>query len=213
MIHTSKTMQKHVAQPLTQLETTKKRCPDHTDLLLEYFCIDCTELVCVKCILMKQHKDHKFVQSTEYRSKISNEINESQVMLSSRIKILAKTQKSIELSIQELSEVHSELNSRIQVEWGKVLTATKHRIANMLTHSAYVEQEKSKCFLECINNLVAWLERQREAITLFLQQLKEDTEYYNSRIETMSIPQLLHFKRQIVEVTEVFIISHLTSRA
>ncbi len=62
------------------------------------------------------------------------------------------------------------------------------------------------------NNLVAWLERQREAIALFLQQLKEDTEYYNSRIETMSIPQLLHFKRQIIEVTEVFTISNLTSR-
>ncbi|CAG0884373.1 unnamed protein product [Darwinula stevensoni] len=54
----SKTLMKHVPEPLKGCGSISKFCPQHEDRLVEFYCEDDGEVVCSYCAVLGQHKDH-----------------------------------------------------------------------------------------------------------------------------------------------------------
>lgn len=139
--HQTIVMKRHQKEPIGK---GSKKCSQHSDQRLDMYCSTCQQIVCIKCLFTRQHKNHDSVTIDEFaKSKLSN-LKILETKLNDKLVKYATIAKEYEFAKQSLRSIHCIINEDINDSFNRIATLAKARKETLLKESSKVEQEKCK---------------------------------------------------------------------
>ncbi|XP_050400898.2 E3 ubiquitin-protein ligase TRIM36, partial [Patella vulgata] len=128
----------------------KKNCPKHSDSCLEFYCRDCKQAICVKC-LMTSHKNHTTSDMVDVWSETVKELKEIGAVFGDMIVQLKEDSGVISDNIIKIQSYVVKSCERVDQQVQKVCTAAQKAGDDLKTrlHIAFNdEEEKMKKLLK-----------------------------------------------------------------
>lgn len=148
---------------------TKLICLQHGKEL-DGYCISCTQLICINCILENEHKSHQLTTISRAHSDYVNFIHESSIEMIKTEMNISKTLNKIEDEISKLNEIHYTKQMLIKKFYNRVKSVLEEReetLLNRLNRTKEKELEKYASFQKGLNkqeNLISSFKEKKEII-------------------------------------------------
>jgi hypothetical protein len=139
--HQTNVMKRHQYGPIGK---GSKKCVQHSDQRLDMYCMTCQQIVCIKCLFTRQHKNHDSVTIDEFAKSKLAELKIIENRLNDKLVKYTTISKEYEMAKQSLRNVHLGINESINSSFDRIIILAKTRKENLLKESAKVEHEKRK---------------------------------------------------------------------
>ncbi|XP_038651176.1 E3 ubiquitin/ISG15 ligase TRIM25-like [Scyliorhinus canicula] len=175
-------------EPVANL--TDRQCPDHKDLL-NFYCKDDAECVCISCAIIGKHKSHTFLSLDEAQSEIKEELEREIKKLRGVQQICSSKQQDLERSETKIKKQIKELKGKLSKsfsEWRRKLEEDEKSTLKLIDEEELRALSKIRSFSEALN-------KRREQITL----IDEET---RSVVQMDPLSFIQNSKRLLSRVTE-----------
>ncbi|XP_050403585.1 tripartite motif-containing protein 2 [Patella vulgata] len=179
----------------TKGKTTKKNCPKHSDSCMEFYCRDCTETICMKC-LMTNHRHHMTSDIADVCSEAVQELKEIEEIFQEKLTQSEENSASLRDTISEIQSSYELSCEHIYQQVQKVrksVTDAGDCLKNSLKMTFGEEEEKIKKFLKGKEDVAQQLRTNVQSVAEMIQneQMME------------AVKSLPSFRAQLEEINSV----------